>query len=447
MVTKNATARKGSYKLTDKGERLNKAAAAMQDARENGVSMRKLRSVEDEYLAAIKWFVTGLANKFKPRNAHLRDDYLQTAYLGALEALKTWDRERGSASTVVGYAVRNELNTEVRTSEFPGLSRHHFNMRWTISKQEREAEDANVSVATEEIAKNSDLPVTAVKYVRGYSQPSSLDRKINGDDDAAEMSSFLVGDTDVAVWSPSKETERQIILDALYRVDAIEASHRGLYVVTRALGLDGEPPESFAAMKRDLGRTNTESLRQLNQRIQRKMVDAIFNDPESFGLTLEELNQQHRTIKTADLIKDPWDILYREVKHIMPDNISEEHLQSIVKAMRPAYDIVAIKNLSDYWKGSVDHPGARVWCSSCNALNDPRKILAIGCWRCKTVAGKIVDVSSSDTADTILYFPLQFDGFNPAESVTSATLERIIRTTKKRTTIPKIDSQMSLLET
>lgn len=248
------------YKLTPAGRRLNEAMAALQDAREEGVDYRRLKQLEDEFFEAVRYFIQHLVRPFLPNNTQLAQEYFQAAYLGAVEALRTWDRTRGAASSVVAFAVRKALHRQVRQSEFPGLSDHDFTIRGKIAREVREAEDHDVDITDEEMAKILDLPASAVKRIRGYSLPSSMDRPV-GDDGDTTLADLLVGEEDVDYAEFGEEAEKALILEALRRVDAEYDDLHALYTVIRVLGLDGEEPHSFPKIKSQLGKTNTESIR------------------------------------------------------------------------------------------------------------------------------------------------------------------------------------------
>lgn len=381
------------YKLTPAGRRLNDAMAAVQDARSEGVDDVRVRgALEDELFEALRYFVQYLIRPWLPNNSQLAEEYRQAAYLGAMEALRVWDRKRGAASSAVTLAVRKAVMRQVRHSEYPMMSNHDFALRGKISRLDREAENTDTPISNEEMARVLEMPETAVKRIRGWSAPSSVDRTIGTDGDTT-LADMLVGDEDALSFELGRDGERALVLEALARADAELDDVRALYTVIRVLGLDGETPESLPKIRSHLGKTNTETLRlkhnryvaemerQMRSLLEEKLGDEFF-EAEMPGLDADLTAEEAAVAETfGDRFRAA---LLAEARLVGGDDLdltspeAEILCEVLTMAFRDEEDELIAWHLEEI--GDLEN---RAICQKCASPNSPKRLTTWGCSVCR----------------------------------------------------------------
>lgn len=390
------------FKLSKAGQRLNDAMAAVQDAREGGDARTKAEA-EAEWMDAIQWFVYSLVKPFAPNNSHLREEYMQAGLVGAVEALRTWDRNLGAASTVVKHAVRREVLRQVRQSEFPTMSDHDFAMRGKILRVDREAENHDMARDShEEVARSLGLPVGAVKRVREYHHPLSTDYTV-GEEGDMTFGELISGDTDAVNLDVTPSHEREMLLKALtvvwHRDGGKDASI--LTKMNRALGLDGEPPSSYPEIRAMFGKTNTESIRLLVRKWSNMMLEEIRSNPGFYGLD-PELDVSRATNNQP---ADPYEkkveaALTAEARFLAGEDFAFDTPQGrvLLTMLEKAYEEELDALIAWHVDSIGDPPPDRVFCDHCGGPNSPKRARVRGCVFCRKVSeGRLfrIDVDNS----------------------------------------------------
>jgi len=226
-------------------------------------SARSLRDNTERLVGANQGLVTSIANRFSAVHPEHREDYLASGMVGLLEAIQTFDPEKGTWSSWAAQSIRNAVLRAVRDAEFPHLKMYQFLRRGEIRKflsdQHASADDVGavaeyLGISYEEAVRLADE--VGLEYI---------------DDLNFEEIEFLLADPVDDFADPEGPRYTADEVNALRDLTPEE-----LFVVIQRDGL-----ESGRVSLRNIGDTlgkSREAIRQIYLRAERSLKDARLSD-------------------------------------------------------------------------------------------------------------------------------------------------------------------------
>lgn len=227
---------------------------------------RTRRQLDDVTTAIIErnyGLVRSYTKKFTAKaNREDAADFEASAVVGLMRAIETFDPDRGTFGQWAFKPIQREVLRAVREAEFKTMNTGDFERRPAIIRANNElSENGTRTPSFEEVAERSGMSVEHVRRVLDSPTVVSISAKFGESDDQLE-----IGDT-----LPSREVDPgdqlvvMSIVDALAKFGIPALDDRELFVLTRRMGLDNEPPQKLSAIGKELD-LSREAVRQLESK-------------------------------------------------------------------------------------------------------------------------------------------------------------------------------------
>lgn len=269
------------------GQRIEAGRLARQRLADGGVTederQRLLRVVRDgeeafdQFVRANLRLVVREAAKAARRSPLELGELIQEGNLGLLRAVQKYDWRRGlKFSTYAMWWIRQALQRGIANKErlirLPAAA--HANLMRVRAAERRLDSELGREPTDEELAEATGLTPDKVRQARETDyQVTSLDKRIAGDDDGAELGD-LVAQADDA---PAEEVVERLFVEDVVDTARRELPARSWRVLTRRFGLDGTDPATLQEVGDELGLSH-EAVRKIERqalaRLQRSLVPA-----------------------------------------------------------------------------------------------------------------------------------------------------------------------------
>lgn len=200
--------------------------------------------IVETHRGLIRFYVGKFAPHTEPEHI---EDFEAAAELGVIEAIQTYDPERGHFGQWARNRILDQLLKAVWAADHPNLSHTDFKARSKILRAEADlvasTGHARRQPTFEQIAAKAGTSVEQVTRVLdapwlvSLSAPSGGDREGDLGDRIADTSANV-----------DERMTADIPLDVRQRMDMTALDARELYVIHRRLGLDDAEPESLATI-------------------------------------------------------------------------------------------------------------------------------------------------------------------------------------------------------
>jgi RNA polymerase sigma factor (sigma-70 family) len=236
---------------------------------------RQIKAVKERIIETNMGLVVSYAAKFfKQASSEQAEDYIAAGVVGLLQAIYTYDPEKGKFSSWAYKPIKREIQAAIRWDEFPEHSERQFTTRHAVLKAKRELEEMNPgAVLTEEqIAERADV---------GIEHAADILRKQASLSTNAEAIQEQL--TKIPFPSPISDDYTELEIDRLWLEYLKEATAMvpidELVVLLRHEGLDGWPGETFEEIGRWLGK-GRETVRRLDAQARRRIEDNGYRVPK-----------------------------------------------------------------------------------------------------------------------------------------------------------------------
>jgi RNA polymerase primary sigma factor len=202
------------------------------------------------------------------------EDYIAAGIVGLLQAIYTYDSQKGKFSTWAYKPIMREVQAAVHWTEFPDHSERQFTTRHSVLKAKRELEEQNPNFmpSVEQIAERAGVEIehTASVLSRQSTMPvnaETLQEQLNEIRLPSEVSADFAELEIDRLWL-------QYLSEATATVPIDE-----LLVLLRHEGLDGWPAETFEKIGTWLG-IGRETVRQMDARARQRIEDNGYRVPK-----------------------------------------------------------------------------------------------------------------------------------------------------------------------
>jgi len=217
--------------------------------------------------------VGNYVKRFAGHSPHLNDDLMSAGTTGLIVAIQSYSTGKGAGFAHWAHRfIKREVLHEVRNHDHPTLGQSDFEKRPDILNAQLQLEiDQPYRVPSEtEVAEAAGVSVAQARRVMAPPRLLSLDRQADNDDGGS--TSELVE----SIPNPDLSVEAAVLgkLDgaALATIAQSVLTTRERFVLARRFGLDGEPPQTLAAVGAALG-LSRESVRNVQSAALRKLTE------------------------------------------------------------------------------------------------------------------------------------------------------------------------------
>lgn len=235
----------------------------------------QIKVVKEQIIEENMGLVVGYAARFfQQASPEQIEDYIAAGIIGLLQAIYTYDLQKGQFSTWAYKPIMREIQAAVRWEEFPDHSERQFTTRHSVLKAKRALEESNPDVvpSVEKIAEKANVKIEdAATVLRRQAAVSA-----NGETFQEQLNRIPFPS---AMSNDSAELEIDRLWFQYFSEATAVVLPEELPVFLRHEGLDGWPAETFDEIGEWLGKSR-ETVRRLDARARQRIEDNGYRVPK-----------------------------------------------------------------------------------------------------------------------------------------------------------------------
>lgn len=216
------------------------------------------RTIVDANYGLVTTYVRRFTRTASPED---RQDFEGAGLLGLMKAISSYDPDMGPFGQWAYKPIQREVLRAVHLSDHSNMNLGDFERRPDVLRAVQTLRDAGIEAPDiDEIAAEADVTVAQARRVIQAPQIDSLSTPL-GDEDGATLGE-VIPDSDAPV---DDQVLSKIDMHTLESLGLSNLDPRELFVLTRRLGLDAEPPQRLSTLGEYLG-LSREAVRQIQLR-------------------------------------------------------------------------------------------------------------------------------------------------------------------------------------